>query len=240
MRLAHDDSHPSSTPVLPDRTFVVVDDHQVLADLLSLGLGAEGGLRCLGVAYDLRSGIELVERVRPELVVMDYQFEGEAGDGIEATAAVLARHPDCCVVLLSGLADAEMVSRAAQAGASALMPKDGALDDLRTALHTTRRGVMVVHPSLVARSGAPGADDQPEVVLNRREHDVLSLLSIGLDVRGIAEHLDITVHTCRGYVKSLLRKLDAHSQLEAVAAARRLGLTAQHGHAPGDGATSIG
>jgi DNA-binding CsgD family transcriptional regulator len=60
--------------------------------------------------------------------------------------------------------------------------------------------------------------------LSRRENDVLRMLSLGMDARAIAEHLGISVNTCRGYVKSLLAKLGAHSQLEAVAIANRRGL----------------
>ena len=52
---------------------------------------------------------------------------------------------------------------------------------------------------------------------------MLALLTVGLDARAIADQLGISLNTCRGYVKTLLHKLDAHSQLEAVAVARRLG-----------------
>jgi DNA-binding CsgD family transcriptional regulator len=60
--------------------------------------------------------------------------------------------------------------------------------------------------------------------LSQRELDVVGMLSLGMDTRSISDHLGISLHTCRGYVKSLLVKLDAHSQLEAVATARRHGL----------------
>ena len=63
-----------------------------------------------------------------------------------------------------------------------------------------------------------------QCILTPRERRVLELLAQGRDVRGIARELAISVHTCRGYVKALLSKLGAHSQLEAVAAARAQGL----------------
>ena len=54
------------------------------------------------------------------------------------------------------------------------------------------------------------------------------MLADGKDARTIARALDISLHTCRGYVKTLLMKLDAHSQLEAVAIAGRQGLLDDH------------
>jgi DNA-binding NarL/FixJ family response regulator len=107
------------------------------------------------------------------------------------------------------------------------MPKDGSLSDLLVALRTARRGVLVVHHSLLSDAVTTHATEQgaPRVALSRRERDVLAMLTVGLDVRSIADQLGISLNTCRGYVKTLLHKLDAHSQLEAVAIARRLGLT---------------
>jgi DNA-binding NarL/FixJ family response regulator len=61
-------------------------------------------------------------------------------------------------------------------------------------------------------------------VLTPREQEVLELLGRGKDPRTIARELSISLHTCRGYVKSTLAKLDCHSQLEAVVTAGRLGL----------------
>ncbi len=209
------------------RSVVVIDDHRIFADLLRSGLSTASDLDCLGVAYDLASGLELVDDVHPDLVVIDYNFRGEESDGIQATSTIVARHPDCCVVLLTGHAGPDLMGRAAAAGASSLMPKDGSLSDLLVALRTARRGVLVVHHSLLSHAVTTHATEPsaPRVTLSRRERDVLAMLTVGLDVRSIADQLGISLNTCRGYVKTLLHKLDAHSQLEAVAIARRLGLT---------------
>lgn len=209
------------------RSVVVIDDHRIFADLLASGLSNTPDLECVGVAYDLQTGLSLVEEHRPQLVVMDYHFRGEDSDGVQATSTVITRHPSCCVVLLTGHAGADLMGRAAAAGASSLMPKNGSLPDLLVALRTARRGVLVVHHSLLsdAVTAHPTDPPPPRVTLSRRERDVLAMLTVGLDVRAIADQLGISMNTCRGYVKTLLHKLDAHSQLEAVAIARRLGLT---------------
>ena len=106
-----------------------------------------------------------------------------------------------------------------------MLPKDGALNDLLAAIRTARRGQVILSPSAIA--AGHGSADVP-VSLTPREHAVLEMLGDGLDAQGIARRLGISLNTCRGYVKTILSKLGAHSQLEAVAVASRLGLlTAQ-------------
>lgn len=213
-------------PSAPPRTVMVVDDHRTFADLLQVALSTEPDLHCLGVAYDIDSGLAMVEAQLPDLVVMDFQFAGDKRDGVVATSAITSRHPETRVVMLTGHPDPTLLKRAADAGASSLMPKDGSLPDLLLALRTARGGGLVVHPTLLKTlvTGHRPTRPTPQTALSRREHDVLAMLMIGLDARAIADQLGISLSTCRGYVKTLLRKLDAHSQLEAVAIARRQGL----------------
>lgn len=215
---------PTGTPAAPRRV-VVVDDHRTFADLLQFALNAEEGMVCVGVAYDPGTGLALVASERPDLVVMDYEFVGDELDGVRATAAITARYPEIHVVLLTGHPDSDLMQQAAEAGASSLMPKDGSLPDLLDALQRTGPGGLLVHPTLL-RTIKESADGSagPDTPLSPRERDVLAMLAIGLRTGAIADQLGITKNTVRGYVKSLLWKLDAHSQLEAVAIARRQGL----------------
>lgn len=207
------------------RTVVIVDDHRTFADLMRLALDAEPDLRCVGVAYNIASGLELVAARTPDLVIMDLQFFGEEDDGVTATAAITARHSACQVVLLTGHADPLLMRRVADAGASSLMPKSGSLPDLLEVLRSASSDGLTVHPELLkSLVRQPGPASSTGIRLSRREEEVLAMLVLGLGVPLIAEQLGISVNTCRGYVKSLLRKLDAHSQLEAVAIARRHGL----------------
>ena len=71
---------------------------------------------------------------------------------------------------------------------------------------------------------AQGVPRVPVPTLTRREQEVLQMLAAGLEPRIIAREIGISVNTCRGYIKSLLAKVGAHSQLEAVAIAMRHGL----------------
>lgn len=207
----------------PPRRVVVVDDHRTFVELLQFALESSPAMSCVGVAYTPDDGLEVIAEHHPQLVVMDYEFPGSVRDGIQATAVITARFPEVLVVLLTGHADGDLLHRAAAAGANALLPKDGSLPDLLHALESVGPGVLMVHPSLLNNS-VPSQQHDP---LSAREHDVLAMLAIGLGAQDIADQLGISKNTCRGYIKSLLWKLDAHTQLEAVANARKMGLVAE-------------
>jgi DNA-binding NarL/FixJ family response regulator len=214
------DDAPSSD----ERTSIlVVDDHRVFADLLAFALEGQPDLRCVGTAHSVEEGLALADRLRPDVVVMDVRL-GE-GDGIAASAELTRTHPDIRVVVLTAHATQSLLEDAAAAGACCLLPKDGSLDDMLTALRAARRDGFVVHPALLRTlmvSRYEPRTQRPD--LTRREQDVLQMLAQGRDVRSTARALGISVATCRGYVRSLLVKLNAHSQLEAVALAKKGGL----------------
>jgi DNA-binding NarL/FixJ family response regulator len=211
-------------------TVLVVDDHQTFAELLALALDADPSLKYLGHARNAAEALTLVALHRPDVVLMDVHLPDV--DGITTTERLLAEHPGLRVVVLTAHAEPTLVARAAAAGASGFLPKDGALRDVLQALHTAHRGGMVISPRMLA--GMLGTGDGPPApppssLLTAREYDVLRLMGRGMDVRVIARGLGISPHTARGHIKSILAKLDAHTQLEAVMTAIRHGmLTPNH------------
>lgn len=205
------------------QTVLIVDDHTVLAELLSSALQLQTDFESVGHAQTIAEGIAAVDSLRPDIVIMDVQL-GD-GDGIAATAELTARHQDLVVIVLTAHVGQHLVERAAAANASALVLKDGDLDAIVNALRTAKRGGFIMPPELLRRLiGREKPAPASQVSLTRREQEVLHMLAAGLEVRLIAREMGISVSTCRGYVKTLLMKLGAHSQLEAVAIAMRHGL----------------
>jgi DNA-binding NarL/FixJ family response regulator len=206
--------------VVSEVRVVVVDDHATVSELLARALDGEPGLACVGTASNAGAALALVEAEQPDAVVMDVQLG--ADDGIDTTARLLARHPDVRVVVLTARTDHDLVQRTAAAGACALLPKDGSLDDLLRALRTASQGGLMVHPQLLRELVTARPRESP--AMTERELEVLRLLHEGRTVRQMAGVLTISEHTARGHVKKVLQKLGAHSQLEAVAIATRLGM----------------
>jgi DNA-binding NarL/FixJ family response regulator len=154
------------------------------------------------------------------------------GDGIEATERIRSLRPEARVVILTGHTDVDVLTRAATAGASGFLPKESSIGAVIGAIRTARSGEMLVEGTtlaailgrVAASAGAtPRAGAEP-VLLTPRERDVLLLMGQGMDPHAIAASLGISLHTCRGYQKAIMGKLDAHSQLEVVVVATRRGL----------------
>ena len=201
----------------------VIDDHRVFAELLTLAMRGEPDFEVVGHAQTASTGIAMVEKWRPDVVIMDVRL-GD-GDGIAVTRALTERHPDLLVVILTAHADEDLMRRAAEANARALLVKDGDLAGLLSVLRNVDRNGFTVDPRLMNRLMRPSLVPQQRTYsLTPREQEVLRLLATGLDTRTIAREGDISLHTARGHVKSILSKLEVHSQLEAVAKAMRHGL----------------
>jgi len=206
------------------KTILVVDDHQSFADMLSAALDTVDGLTCVATAGTAAEGIALAARLRPSIVIMDIQMPGQ--DGLMATRRIREVAPDTLIAVVTAHRDHEWISRAAQAGASAFIPKNGSLEEMLDVLQRVALGRLIVAPS--AYKGEPPLTPQPSTTpapaLTPRELEVLAYLGQGMPARGIARVLGISLHTCRGYLKSVYAKLGVSSQLEAVITARNLGL----------------
>lgn len=203
---------------------VVVDDHRTFTDLLVIALAGLPDIECVGQAHDAATARRLVDEVEPDLVIMDVELGSD--DGIALSAQLLAQHDQLRIVVLTAHANRALMTRAADAGVCALLPKVGSLPNVLHALRTARRGSFVVDQSLLQTliiRGEEGASCR-HAPLSDRESEVLALLAEGVDARRAAQRLDISIHTFRGHVRHVLTKLDAHSQLEAVAIAKREGL----------------
>jgi len=217
--------------VNPLTKVLIVDDHAAVAAALSMAIDRSGDMTCLGAVGGLEEALERLAQEAADVVVVDINL-GTDVTGVEVTRAVKARYPATRVVVLTATADFEVLVAAASAGASGYVLKEQDLPEVLQALRSSHASGILVDPSSLRRmdgSGSPAAPDSRDgangpAYLTTRELEILRMLSAGKDVKSIGRSLGIAVNTCRGHLKSLFIKLDAHSQLEAVTNATRLGL----------------
>jgi DNA-binding NarL/FixJ family response regulator len=205
---------------------LVVDHHQTFAELLGLALAGQPDLSSVGHATTGAEAARLVDELHPDVVLMDLDLPD--CDGIATTEELLTRHPDTRIVVLTASTEPSLVGRATAAGASGFLTKNGAFGDVLNAVRTAHGGGVTVSSRLLAGLLRSTSEESAGTAraggLTAREREVLRLMADGHDARAIARQLGISLHTCRGYVKTVLAKLEAHSQLEAVAVATRRGL----------------
>ena len=195
---------------------LVIDDHRSYAEALSLALSLEQGIETIGHAPDVPSAVQMILAERPDVVIIDWQLPDV--DGIEGVRRILVADPRVKLVMITGHTNRGLQRLAGLAGASAVLPKEASVAEIVRTVRAAAVGEQLIDVDAEDEAG------QPTPSLTPREAEVLYLLAKGKDTPAIANTLYLSIHTVRGYVKEVLRKLGAHSQLEAVAIARRDGL----------------
>ena len=204
------------------RRVVLVDDHTAFVDLLRFALAGLDDFECVGSASSVVDVVSVVARCSPDLVVVDLMLGDD--DGLDAVRRLRARWPDLVIVVASARSDAYTLAAVAAAGANGFAPKRGALAELLTILRSAQPTTMSVAPTLLPSTVARSGEDIGPVRLTSREADVLALMARGASVPAIARLLDISVNTCRSYVRGVHTKLGVRTQVEAVLKAHRIGL----------------
>ena len=207
-------------------TVLVVDDHNVLAESLTVALSAEPGLTVVGRAGTLAEARRLVSSTRPDVLLLDVRLPD--GDGVAAIPELLAAHPGAKVVVLTASTADHVLISAIEAGACGYLSKTDGLASVVVAVKAAANDEAVISPEMLARllprmrrTGGAGS-----TTLTDRERDVLELVAGGLQNAAIADQLHVSVHTVRNHIANLSAKLGAHSKLEALSIAIRSGLIA--------------
>jgi DNA-binding NarL/FixJ family response regulator len=206
----------------------VVDDHLLIAEMLSKMVEGESDMRFAGTANSVAAASELVDKEHPDVVLMDYRLPD--GTGIDAVKNILQRWPETRIVMLSGDSSHDLMVRAIEAGCVGMLAKDRPMDELLGAIRSASKGELVfradeMNKLLTYFRKSPSNDLDG---LTTRELEVLQLLAEGVSTDGIAEKLFISINTVRNHVSKILMKLGAHSKLEAVAIAARDKLVTLH------------
>jgi DNA-binding NarL/FixJ family response regulator len=194
---------------------MLVDDHPIVRTGLRQILPRDR-FRVVAEAGSAAEAIDLATRTRPSLIVLDLRLP----DGLapEVMARLRRSGIEAAVVVLTGFADRELLDACRRQGASAVLVKELHQGKLVATLERIARGESLPE----ADSGPAGADEPArDADLTEREHDVLRLVARGLTSAQIGAELYLATNTVRSYVQSVLRKLGAHSRIEALAEAQR-------------------
>ena len=205
----------------PIRVLVVEDFHMV-AEMIARILGDEADLSVVAVVDSVTSAHLALEHNAVDVVLMDYKLPD--GSGLDAAKEVRRTYPNTKVVIVTGTDDDRLFKEALGAGCSGWLLKTEHANSLPLAVRAAHAGSTAVSPemlsALIESSGKPAHPDE----LSPRELEILAMVARGQGNDEIAEQLLLSTHTVRNHIQASLEKLDAHSKLEAVMEANRLGL----------------
>lgn len=208
-----------SDPVTPIRV-VLVDDHAVIRLGMGQLLAATDDIVVVGEASDGAEAIEVVERTRPDVVLMDLQMPGM--DGVKATRHIVsAKLAD--VLVLTSFSDSERIFGALDAGAVGYLLKDADPDDVLNGIRAVSRGESPLHPR-AARALIGTRAGSASVQLTGRESEVLGLVKEGLANKQIARRLGISERTVKAHLTSAFARIGVSDRTQAALWVERNGL----------------
>ena len=210
------------TRAIRERTKVLlVDDHPVLVEGLSLIINNEEDLEVCGRAENARRALELAGSLKPDLAIVDISLKDS--DGIQLVKNLKALHRELVTLVLSLHDEALYAERALRAGASGYVMKQSPLATVLTAIRKVLDGGIYVseriNDRMIARaSGAtPARDLSPMERLSDREREVFRKIGQGYGTKEIAELLNLsfkTVETYRAHIKMKLQIANAAEMIQ--------------------------
>ncbi|MEV0414977.1 response regulator transcription factor [Streptomyces sp. NPDC050448] len=198
-------------------TLLICDDHPVVRDGLRGMFASAEGFEVLAEASDGVEGVELAERLDPDVVLMDLRMPG--GGGVAAIAELTRRGLRSRVLVLTTYDTDSDTLPAIEAGATGYLLKDAPREELFAAVRAAAEGRSVLSPAVASRlvsavrNPAPPADEP----LSAREREVLELVAKGTSNREIARALFISEATVKTHLTHVFAKLGAKDRAAAVA-----------------------
>jgi DNA-binding NarL/FixJ family response regulator len=219
---------------------VLVDDQVLMRTAFRVIFDETDDIAVVGEAGDGTAAVDVVERTRPDVVLMDIRMPGM--NGVEATRRIraLPTGTDATgaprVLILTTFDLDEYVYAALRAGASGFLLKDALAEDLLAAVRTVAAGEAVTAPSVTRRliahfvgdAAAPADLSGRLATLTAREREVLTLIARGRSNTEIGQDLHLAPGTIRTHINRIFTKLDLRDRVQAVILAYECGLV-RHG-----------
>ncbi|MCZ4325224.1 response regulator [Brachybacterium paraconglomeratum] len=210
----------------------LIDDDSLVRAGLAMILGADPGIEVVGQGADGSEAVPLVQKHRPDVLLMDVRMP--TLDGIAATKAVTALTGAPKIIMLTTFDMDEYVFQALEAGASGFLLKDTPPQDLARAVHVVAGGEAMLSPTVTRRMLSHFSDANPGSrqerhpgldQLTERETEVLGAVGAGLSNAQIGMRLFMSEATVKAHVSKIFAKLDCTNRVQIAIIAHEAALT---------------
>lgn len=208
---------------------LVADDHKIFRQGIKMLLEEESDLQVVGEASDGREAVKKATELKPDVILMDIAMANL--NGLEATRQIKKQLPSAKVIMVTMHKNEEYVLQSFQAGASGFILKEGAVEELVSAIRSINSGKSFLSPSIsktlidaYMRKMETGKTETPFDLLTDREREVLQLIAEGYTNREVAKSLFISVKTVEAHRAHIMQKLNIHDIAKLVKYAIQKGL----------------
>lgn len=201
---------------------LLVDDHAVVRQGLRMFLAMDDSLEVVGEAENGREALEQVDKLQPDIVLMDLLMP--VMNGVSATQEIKTRFPQVEVIALTSVLEDQLLNEAMEAGSMGYLLKDTHPEELIEAIHAAGRGEVRLHPEAAKRLAQELRTPEMREALTPRETEILRMLGHGLSNKRIARELELSELTVKTHVSNLLSKLGLSSRTQAALLALKEGL----------------
>lgn len=202
---------------------LIVDDHEMVRMGLATYLNTEKDIEVIGEASNGKQGIDLAERLQPDVILMDLVMEEM--DGISATKEIKTRLPDIKIIVLTSFIDQDKVFPVIEAGAFSYLLKTSRAEEIAKAIREAVKGNPTIECKVTSMMiSKMQRDPQKHETLTQRELEVLILIGKGLSNKEIGEELFIGIKTVKTHVSNILAKIEVDDRTQAAIYANRHGL----------------
>ncbi len=196
---------------------VIVDDHPMMRDGLSMRISAQSDMEVCGEAATENEALEVVKQVSPDLVIIDIMLK--SGNGIELVKRIKSLNPSIKMLVVSAYQESLYAERALRAGAMGYLNKQESNEKVIDAIRTVMKGERFASDELTQRLvaqalGNRSEQQDPLEQLTDRELDVFRLIGAGVTTGAIAEKLFLSTHTIDTHRENIKRKLGAKNGAE--------------------------
>nr|BBH92428.1 DNA-binding response regulator [Thermogemmatispora argillosa] len=205
---------------------LIVDDHEMVREGLKAMLISEPDFEIVGEAANAEQALTLVERLRPDIILLDVRLPGVSG--VTLCRQVCERYPEIGVIIVTTYTDENLVAECLQAGARGYIVKDIERFDLKRSIRAVARGEAAIDPKaavavLAHLRRAPVRQEPAPEPLSAQQLVILRLIAQGLSSREIAAKLYLSENTVKSYVQEILHRLGVKNRTEAVMVAVKQG-----------------
>ena len=202
-------------------TVVIADDHEIFRDGTRNLINKEEDIEVIGEVSDGKEAIELVNKLCPNIVLMDIAMP--IINGIEATKQIKTNQPSTAVIILTAYDNDQYIVALLDAGAAGYLLKDVSGNELLHAIRSVFAGEAVLHPTIAKKvfsHFSPSIEAQYNaytvIDVSEREMEILQLAANGMSNQEIADSLYLSRRTVQTHLGNIFRKMDVGSRTEAI------------------------